>query len=210
MKLLAFSDLHLSRTHAAMLVEAAAGADLVIGAGDFCNMRQGLGAAMGMLAGIGAPMVLVPGNAESADELREEAPPGAQVLHGTGIEIEGLALFGLGYGVPVTPFGSWSCDLAESEAEALLSRCSRADILITHSPPKGVADRTSSGLSVGSIAIRAAIERLKPQLALCGHVHESWGAQGMIGNTQVVNLGPHGTWFEPAPPGAEDTEGNKT
>ena len=43
MKILAFSDLHLSASHAADIVAASAGADLVIGAGDFCNMRMGHG-----------------------------------------------------------------------------------------------------------------------------------------------------------------------
>lgn len=199
MKILAFSDLHLARRAAAALVDASAGADLVIGAGDFCNMRQGLDQAMELLAGIAAPMVLVPGNAESADELRAAAPEGAHVLHGQGIEIDGLKLFGLGGGVPVTPFGAWSFDLTETQAAAMLAGCDAADILITHSPPKGVADRTSQGQSVGSTAIRDAIARIEPRLAICGHIHDSWGERGHIGAAEVVNLGPAGTWFEIAP-----------
>jgi Icc-related predicted phosphoesterase len=195
-KILAFSDLHLVRARAADLVAASAEADLVIGAGDFCNMRQGLDRAMQMLAGLAAPMVMVPGNAESADELRAAALPNMSVLHGTGVEIDGLRLFGLGYGVPVTPFGDWSCDLTEELAGQMLDECSAADILITHSPPKGLGDLTSGGLSVGSEAIRAAIERLQPELALCGHIHDSWGQRGHIGNTEVVNLGPTVNWFE--------------
>lgn len=196
MKILAFSDLHHSRRHAAAIVEAAPAADLVIGAGDFCNMRQGLGAAMQLLAGIETPLVTVPGNAESADELRAAAPAGAHVLHGEGAAIAGVRLFGLGYGVPVTPFGAWSCDLSERQAAGMLSGCTAADILILHSPPKGVADITSGGQSAGSTAIREAIERIRPPLALCGHIHDSWGREGTIGPTRVVNLGPRPTWFE--------------
>lgn len=196
MKILAFSDLHHSASRAATLVEAAAEADLVIGAGDFCNARRGLSEAMALLDGITAPMVVVPGNAESDTELKKAAGNGIHVLHGEEVEIGGLRLFGLGYGVPPTPFGAWSCDMSEAEAERLLSRCKGADILITHSPPKGVADVTSQGISVGSTAIRAAIETLQPQRALCGHIHDSWGQTGQIGATQVVNLGPTPNWFE--------------
>ena len=159
-------------------------------------MRQGLGEAMGLLADITAPMVVVPGNAESAEELADAAPEGARVLHGAGAEIGGLRLFGLGYGVPVTPFGAWSCDLTEAHAAEMLARCEAADILVTHSPPKGVADRTSAGQSVGSAAVREAIARLQPGLALCGHIHDSWGQEGRIGATRVVNLGPVPNWFE--------------
>lgn len=196
MKILAFSDLHLARTRAADLVEASQGADLVIGAGDFCNMRQGLDEAMGLLAGITKPLVMIPGNAESIEELRAAAPEEAHVLHGEAIEVDGLHLFGLGGGVPVTPFGPWSWDLTEAAATGLLATCAKADILITHSPPKGVADVTSDGVSVGSTAIRDAIARIQPELALCGHIHDSWGRDGRIGSTRVVNLGPTPNWFE--------------
>jgi Icc-related predicted phosphoesterase len=157
MKILAFSDLHNSAREARALAEAAQEADLVIGAGDFCNGRRGLDQAMALLDAVAAPMVVVPGNAESADELRAAARDGITVLHGQAHQIGGLRLFGLGYGVPVTPFGAWSCDLTEEEAEAMLEACTGADILITHSPPKSVADVTSQGVSVGSTAIRAAI-----------------------------------------------------
>ena len=196
MKILAFSDLHMARARAADLVAASADADLVIGAGDFCNMGQGLDQAMQLLSGIAAPMVVVPGNAESADELRAAALANMTVLHGDSTEFEGIRLFGLGYGVPVTPFGDWSCDLTEAFAGKMLAECSEADILITHSPPKGLTDLTSNGISVGSTAIRDAIERVQPQLALCGHIHDSWGQRGRIGATQVVNLGPTVNWFE--------------
>ncbi len=199
MKILAFSDLHLARRAARGLVEASIDADLVVGAGDFCNAREGLDQAMEMLSGITAPMVLVPGNAESVDELRAAALPGATVLHGEGAEVEGLRVFGLGGGVPAPPFGAWSWNLTEEEAAALLAPCEGVDILITHSPPKGVADRTSQGLSVGSEAVRAAIERIAPPLVLCGHIHDCWGERGHIGVSEVVNLGPEGTWFDIAP-----------
>ena len=196
MRILAFSDLHGSRKQATELVDAARTADLVIGAGDFCNMRRGLDEAVALLDGIAAPMVVVPGNAESVDELRAAAADRWTVLHGRGAEVAGIKLFGLGYGVPPTPFGEWSCDLSEAEAAEMLATCRVADILITHSPPKGVVDRTSQGVSVGSAAVAAAIERIQPRLAFCGHIHDSWGQEGQIGVSRVVNLGPFANWFD--------------
>lgn len=199
MRILGFSDLHMARARAAALVAASAEADLVLAAGDFCNMRQGLEQAMAMLSGLAAPVVAVPGNAESAEELRAAAPEGWTVLHGAGCSVGGLRIFGLGAAVPQTPFGGWSCDLSEAEAAAMLAGCDAADILLLHSPPKGVADVTSDGQSVGSVAIRDAIARIGPELAVCGHIHDSWGQSGRIGRSRVVNLGPGGTWFEIAP-----------
>lgn len=199
MKILAFSDLHLSKGAAQSLVKASACADLVLGAGDFCNHRKGLDEAMALLDGISAPMVIVPGNAESADELKRAARPGTTVLHGSGGTFGSLHVFGLGYGIPPTPFGDWSCDMTEADAQAHLDLCDSADILLFHSPPKGVADLTSAGLSVGSIALRDAVQRLQPKLTVCGHIHDSWGVTGTIGRSHVANLGPRPNWFDISP-----------
>jgi Icc-related predicted phosphoesterase len=196
MKIMAFSDLHMSRKRAAELVAASAEADLVIGAGDFCNMRQGLDQAMEMLAGLAAPTIFVPGNGESIEELRDAAPPSATVLHGSGCEIDGVAFYGLGYGVPVTPFGSWSCDLTEDAAREMLANCPDGAVLVVHSPPHGFGDRTSAGQHVGSRAILEAVEAKRPKLVLCGHIHDSWGARETVGDTPVANLGPTPNWFE--------------
>jgi Icc-related predicted phosphoesterase len=196
MRVLAFSDLHHAQARARALVDAAGEADLVIGAGDFCNMRTDLDGALALLDGMSAPFVVVPGNSESFSELEAAARPGMRVLHGTSTEVDGSTIFGLGYGVPETPFGAWSCDLNEAQAAAMLAVCTEADILITHSPPKGIADVTSQGQSVGSTAIRDAIARVQPRLALCGHIHDSWGLEGRIGKTRVVNLGPTANWFD--------------
>ncbi|MEM9010312.1 MAG: metallophosphoesterase [Pseudomonadota bacterium] len=195
-RILAFSDLHASRRRTEALIAAGAEADLILGAGDFCNMRQGLAEALAPFAPLAEKLIAVPGNAESAEELRDAAPPGTTVLHGEATRRAGLTIFGLGYAVPITPFGAWSCDLSEKDAETLLAGVETADILLLHSPPHGVGDRTSQGQSVGSTALRAAIERVQPRLAFCGHVHDSWGVSGPIGATMVHNLGPAPTWFE--------------
>jgi Icc-related predicted phosphoesterase len=187
-RVIAFSDLHRSAPAIAAVLAAAGDADLILGAGDFGTMRQGLGPVMAALAPLAPRAVYVPGNAESEAELR--AATAATVLHGQGANVAGLRLFGLGHAVPVTPFGDWSCDLTEAAAEALLAPMGAVDILLTHAPPHGVADLTSAGRHAGSTAIRAAIERAQPRFCLCGHIHDSWGQRGQIGATTVINLGP--------------------
>lgn len=196
MRILAFSDLHLSRTQARLLVKASARADLVVAAGDFCNMRKGLELAMEMLSGINCPIIAVPGNAESFDELKAVALPNMHVLHGSEVTLKGVQFFGIGYAVPAPPFGDWSMNLSELEAKTMLTLCQRADVLISHSPPKGYGDRTSTGISAGSVSVLQAIDEIQPRLALFGHVHDSWGYRGQIGQTQLANLGPVPSVFE--------------
>lgn len=196
MKILAFSDLHRSRSRAEEIVGLSRVADLVIGAGDFGNMRKGVDETMAFFAGLETELVVVPGNNESLEELEAAVPEGTHVLHGDTITIGGVTLFGIGGGIPLTPFGEWSWDLTEDAAETLLAGADGADVIISHSPPKGIADRTGAGQSVGSTAVYAAAERVQPKLLLCGHIHDCWGEEGMIGKTRVHNLGPTVNWFE--------------
>ena len=106
MRLLAFSDLHRDLVQAARLVEASDEADAVVGVGDFASIHEGLEETIEVLASIDKPTVLVPGNNETEEALRAACGswPAATVLHGEGIEIDGIEFFGLGAGVPVTPW----------------------------------------------------------------------------------------------------------
>jgi len=196
-KLLAFSDLHRDLEQAARLVEMSAEADVVIGAGDFASVHEGLEETIAALAPIATPTVLVPGNNETVDALRDATAnwAAATVLHGEGTVIGGTEFFGLGAGIPVTPW-EWSFDLDDEQASAMLEPCPEGAVLVLHSPPRGHCDSAGDGTHFGSPALLAAIEAKQPRLAVCGHIHESWGCEGEIGTTQLRNLGPTGTWIE--------------
>jgi Icc-related predicted phosphoesterase len=196
LKLLAFSDLHRDRRQAARLVEMAADSDVVVGAGDYASNRLGLVRTIDALSPISKPTVLIPGNNETDAALwrASSAFAGAIVLHAEATEIDGRCFYGLGGGVPPTPL-PWSFDLSESEAESALARCPEGAILVVHSPPKGCVDE-AHGRHLGSDAVRAAVIDKRPPLVLCGHVHESWGQEDVLGDSRVVNVGPEGMFFE--------------
>lgn len=194
MKLLLFSDVHADAGAARRLVAMAEGVDVVVGAGDFATVRRNIRAAIDVLRAIGRPSVLVAGNNETTEELVDACRdwPSARVLHGSGTTIGGVPFFGLGGGVPVTPFGAWSYDFTEDQAAAMLAGCPEGVVLVSHSPPKGLVDADSAGRGLGSTAVRAAIERRQPRLVVCGHIHASAGKRASLGPTAVVNAGPGG------------------
>lgn len=198
MKLLLFSDLHADVAAAKCLVEMAQFADVVVGAGDFGNMRREVDRTISVLRAIEKPAVLVAGNNESTEELRDACRdwPIARVLHGNGVTIQGVDFFGIGGGIPVTPFGSWSYDFTEAQAIELLANAPSGCVLVSHSPPQGCVDVSSRGLRLGSTAVRETILRVKPRLVVCGHIHESAGKQAPLDATMVINAGPDGVQWE--------------
>ena len=48
----------------------------------------------------------------------------------------------------------------------------------------------------GSESVRRAIEELKPDVHICGHIHETHGIEEMIGKTRVINVGKTGKIIE--------------
>src|SRR5687768_6358133 len=150
MRLLAFSDLHTDLGQARRLAERSAEADVVLGVGDFASVHSGLAETIEVLRVIEVPSVLVPGNNETEEALREACAGWEQavVLHGQGTEIDGVAFYGLGAGIPVTPW-EWSFDLTEDAAAELLEACPQGCVLAVHSPPQGHVDVSGAGMHLG-------------------------------------------------------------
>ena len=76
--------------------------------------------------------------------------------------------------------GNWAFQYPEHQGEDLWSRLPQdTDIVITHTPPKSHCDQGEKGAS-GCEALRRALWRVKPSLAVCGHVHEGRGVERVL------------------------------
>jgi len=197
MRILAFSDLHRNRDAAQAIVDASREADVVVGAGDFATEGVGLRDTIDLLRAVAVPTVLVAGNHDDLDELRDACRGGVavHVLHGEAATVEGIPFFGLGFEIPGTREEPWNQRMSELEATELLLACPQGAILVTHSPPLGVADVQTNGIHQGSRSIGDAVFSTKARLHLCGHIHHAWGTSGTIGECRVHNLGPRVNWF---------------
>lgn len=59
------------------------------------------------------------------------------------------------------------------------------DVLITHGPPLGCGDLSSpkfGSMHCGHPAVNQGMTRVRPELTICGHIHESHGLHYMDGN----------------------------
>lgn len=67
-------------------------------------------------------------------------------------------------------------------------------VMITHMHPAGGLIEKFS--FPGSDAIKKAIESFKPDVHICGHIHELEGMEEKIGKTRILSVGKRGTIIE--------------
>jgi uncharacterized protein len=139
----------------------------------------------------GAPVFAVAGNCDSMEIERRLVELGVS-LHGRGFVQNGVGIHGLS-GIP--PWMGNMYQFTEEElAHALQTGYAQVaeaqhHVLLAHVPPHGCKlDRTFYGQHVGSKSLREFIEETKPELVLCGHIHEGRGID-RLGPTTIVNCG---------------------
>ncbi|KAI0896342.1 Metallo-dependent phosphatase [Annulohypoxylon nitens] len=86
------------------------------------------------------------------------------------------------FGSPYIPScGKWAFQYPRSDSAAAEAKWNDipldTDILITHGPARTHRDESRHRESVGCESLRQAMWRVRPRLALCGHVHEARGVE---------------------------------
>ncbi len=142
-------------------------------------------------------VLLIPGNHESfatADFLAEIY--NVKNIHGYSVRYEDVGIFGCG-GANI---GIHQID--ENEIEKLLEESFKGisylpkKIMVTHVHPSNSIMEKFSKFVPGSRGVREAIEKLQPDILICGHVHEAEGLEEKIGKTKVINVGRKGKIIE--------------
>ncbi len=205
MKIIAFGDIHMAIGEARR-IPGIGEADLIILNGDLTN-RGGVREVKAVLDDILAvnPKVLAQFGNMDRPEVNEYLENLGINLHGQARLVGGeVCLVGVG-GSNFTPFRTPS-EFSEQELHRLaeqameqgveykklaepLHRRTIPLVLVSHVPPYGTRiDTLSSGRHVGSSAVRAAIERYRPDLCIAGHIHEAKG-RDLLAGTPILNPG---------------------
>lgn len=111
---------------------------------------------------------------------------GIDYLEDDAVEIGGVRF----WGSPWQPeFCDWAFNLPRGPALAKRWACIPAelDVLVTHGPPRGIGDRTSTAKREGCEDLLARVTEVKPRLHLFGHIHEDGGAW-QVGPTWFANV----------------------
>ncbi|KAI9833008.1 MAG: hypothetical protein M1819_003840 [Sarea resinae] len=83
------------------------------------------------------------------------------------------------FGSPYSPaHGLWAFGYPPERAPTLWGEIPLdTDVVITHTPPRTHCDESPTRGAAGCEALRQALWRTRPRVAICGHVHEGRGAE---------------------------------
>jgi len=173
----------------------AVSADVVIVCGDVTHfgLLQQARELLSHLQDMKMPTLFVPGNCD-LPMLADEMMGNVESIHGRCRAIGDFNFLGVGGSSPSpfnTPFELNEVEIA-SILEKAISNCPTQlrTIVVSHSPPRDTKiDIAFTGEHVGSQNVREFILRKRPELLLCGHIHEAKGMD-RIGETLIVNPGP--------------------
>ena len=203
MKILAFADVHGRFERVTAVLQQMRPADVVLVAGDLTTngTPAEVERALAVWMSLAPQLFAVAGNMDSPqiDQALERLEVS---LNGCCRRAGAIPFFGCS-AAPVsigTPY-----EIPESEIAARIERGfaqaqgASPAVFVPHAPPHGCVDLTGSRTHAGSRAVREFIERSRPALVVCGHIHEARG-QERLGDSLVVNCGPaargHYAWID--------------
>ncbi len=146
-------------------------------------------------------------------EIARKECPNVILLNNEMVTIEGINI----YGMPDTPwFYDWAYNRARNEPEMLKYHVplmknytdnipNNTDILVSHGPPYGILDELTNmngvpkGQFVGCEDLLQAVNRVKPDLHIFGHIHCGHGQKHILG-TSFYNVAVCDERYKPSNP----------
>lgn len=180
MKILAVSDETLDILYSPTVRERYPGVDLLLGCGDLPYYYLDY-----LTSALDAPMLYVLGNHDQGPQYAVDGQiltgvRGGVNIHGRVVREQGLLIAGLEGSMRYRPHASlmytegemrWQILRLIPQLLWLKMRHGRGlDILVTHSPPQGIHDRTDLAHR-GFQSFRILLERFQPRYMLHGHIH---------------------------------------
>jgi len=106
-------------------------------------------------------------------------------LEDSDLDYNGLKIFGTPGSLP---FHNWAFNYPEEKIGKVLENAAGADIIISHGPPKGIADLVMRPTldNVGSQSLLQFIDNYQPKLVVCGHIHYNHGIY-QRGATKIIS-----------------------
>jgi Icc-related predicted phosphoesterase len=187
MRIYAVSDIHGRTELIDRVLDSikAHGAEVLLLAGDIAGPRHAE-SALARFSQSPVPVWFIRGN---SDPLRLEAhllhSTRLKSLHLQRIEYGRLSFVGLSGTLPL-PFSSRVAFNEKKRLAALEPLVDPSSVLLVHPPPRGVLDTVFGKFKAGSPGLSRFVQKTRPALVVCGHIHPCPGWQ-KLGSSLVVN-----------------------
>ena len=169
--ILAIADIHGSQYRLNILLDNIEkfSPDLVVVCGDITQFGPGE-VATNFLEQITVDTFAIPGNIDTPDVAEAIEKSKATNIVSKKVEKNNISFVGV----------------SESDISLIENRLDEKSVLVAHTPPYGLQDKVFIGMHAGNKNLRKLVDRYKPRLILCGHIHEDPGYT-KTNNTVVVN-----------------------
>jgi uncharacterized protein len=209
MKLLVFSDLHGDALALKNLEVKSKEVDIILCAGDFTIFSNDILKILKTMNSWKKPVFIIPGNHECSEEVQMLCLPynNLHFINEMGYEMDNIFILGI-EGNGFTYEDLYFEEISKRFISVINDRRKHFKslnmpfhyILLNHAPPYNTnCDFLGDGMYCGNLSVRKFIEKTKPDLAVCGHIHETFNTIDNINNTVVINPGPKGriiTFFD--------------
>jgi uncharacterized protein len=195
MKLLAFTDLHLSSLALKKLKSKVKKQkpDLLICAGDMTIFEQDLDYILNKLNKFNIKTLLIHGNHETDFVVRKQCKKYKNLIfiHKKHYKHDNHIFFGYG-GSGFSLIEPDFYKTGEKFQKIIKKNKHKRIILITHAPPYNTNLDLIVDNHCGNKTFRNFVARNKIDLYICGHLHENFNKIDHIKKTHVINPGPYG------------------
>jgi len=189
MDIICISDTH--NLHDKLILPAKG--DLIIHAGDLteAGTERELKEFFNWFANLPYPYkICIAGNHDfllektTKQKLKNLVPKNVIYLEDETVNINGINFWGSPH-IPTNH--NWAFKKTPLEMEAHWKKIpNNTDILITHTPPKGILDESNKETEIGCPYLRKQISIIKPKFHIFGHLHENYG-KVILQETTYVN-----------------------
>jgi len=195
MKLLAFTDLHLSSVAFKKIKSKVKKQkpDLLICAGDITIFEQGLDFILNKLNKLKKKILIIHGNHETPSVIKKLCKKYNNLIfiHKKYYKHNNHIFFGYGgSGFALIEPGFYRT--GEKFQKIIRRNKDKKIIFITHAPPYRTKLDLIVGSHCGNKTFRNFVSRNKIDLYICGHLHENFNKKDKIKKTEVINPGPYG------------------
>ena len=185
MKIFAAADIHGSQYRLNIILDhiELTKPDIAVICGDITQFGPGE-IAENFLNQIPVDILAIPGNIDTLDVGDAIIASSAENIDRKRIMKNDIPFIGIGGELPASLADiSIKVNKQQKHLHDILNETS---VLVTHVPPYKTQDRVFLGHHIGSKELRQYVDRCKPRLVLCGHVHEDPGVMH-LDKTIVVN-----------------------